>query len=571
MRSVRIAPVALLLVAASAAPAEDRWIRLVSPHFEMYTTTEEKTAREAILHFERVREFLTSAAPLKLQGDHPTRIVAFRDPAMYQIYAPNQMVLSYFAPGQQRDFIVMQNPSPQSYPITIHEYVHALVQHSGLRLPLWLNEGWADVYSTLKPSHDGVAVGDLIPDRIATLSKGQWFGLNELAAINASSPEYHESARTGIFYAESWALAHMLYLSPEYKAGFGKFLAALNGGQSMDAALQTAFARNSGQVFADLQTYLSRKTLVGTVFLTPFEKAGEKAAVSPVSIYDSTLAMADLHAAVGHQVDAARLYRQLEEAEPNRPDAYAGAGYMAIRYREMENARREFTKAYALGSTDAKLCLQLAVLDRDAKQPKAQVMAEMERSVKLQPDFSEALYELGLMKVDSRDFDAGYALLTRVTGLPSDRTGPFNAALAYASLARGEIETARNYAGAALKVAANPAAKAAVEGILRLIDARAKPGAGVHPGEKLLHAEGLVVGMRCESPESGLVSKLGLVVGGKQLLFDLPEAAAVEILKRPDSQSELKCGPLGSFPLSVEYAAGDGKGPTVGMVRRIEY
>ena len=40
----------------------------------------------------------------------------------------------------------------------------------GLKIPLWLNEGWADVYSTLRPMGKETAVGDLLEDRMRILA-----------------------------------------------------------------------------------------------------------------------------------------------------------------------------------------------------------------------------------------------------------------------------------------------------------------------------------------------------------------------------------------------------------------
>lgn len=46
--------------------------------------------------------------------------------------------------------------------IAIHEYVHVLVRHSGLDIPLWLNEGLAGVYSGMEAWDGGkILVGNI--------------------------------------------------------------------------------------------------------------------------------------------------------------------------------------------------------------------------------------------------------------------------------------------------------------------------------------------------------------------------------------------------------------------------
>lgn len=571
--AARAAPLLALLAALPLFGQDAPWIRLTTTHFEMYAACDQKKAREAILYFERVRDFFMQASPVRPPMEFPTRIVAFKDPDLFHVYAPNPLVSAYYAPGPVRDSIVMEDPSAASYPVAIHEYVHLVIRHSGLHIPLWLNEGWAEVYSTLRPVKDGVAVGDLIEGHVKVLNgQQQWFTLEQLEAINNSSPEYNEASRVGMFYSESWALTHMLYLSPDYKRDFGTFIGLLNRGRSLDDALHVAYNKTSAQVFADLQDYLKRKKLYGTVFLTPFEKSGETPEVTPVSNYDSYLMLADLHSASHHFVYANRLYQQLEADDPRRPDAFAGAGYLAIQMQDQATARKEFSQAFALGSTDPQLCMQLATLDREAKQPVTVVIGELERAVKLRPDFSEAIFELAMLKVDTRDFDAALGLLGRVGMVAPDRMALFRSAIAYTNLQKGNIDAAREDAEASKRAAKTPAETQAANRLIALIDARSKGPWAAHAGEILLRAQGTAIGLRCAAPASGVMSKMGINIDGKQLIFDLPEAAAVEITRRAGVTSELKCGVLKPFQLVVEYTPSSvANQQSAGIIRRLEF
>ena len=177
----------------------------------MYSAADRKKSAETLEYFERVRDFFISASPVRPPANFPVRIVAFGDADEMHMFAPNPSVAAYFAPGPVRDTIVIAKPSAENYPIAVHEYMHLVMRHSGLHIPLWLNEGWADVYSTLKPVSDGVAVGDLIARYMRFLDSAQWFTLEQLQGVTNQSPEYNESSRTGMFYAESWALSHMLF------------------------------------------------------------------------------------------------------------------------------------------------------------------------------------------------------------------------------------------------------------------------------------------------------------------------------------------------------------------------
>ncbi|HVW08466.1 MAG TPA: hypothetical protein VHC90_07790 [Bryobacteraceae bacterium] len=576
MNALRISGALLAVCLLASTPAstqeKDKWIRLTSDHFEMYSAADEKKSAETLEYFERVREFFLSASPVHPPGEFPVRIIAFKDPNEMVMFAPNPSVAAYYAPGPIRDTIVMKNPSAETYPIAVHEYMHLVIRHSGLHIPLWLNEGWADVYSTLKPVSDGVAVGDLVARYMPILSSSQWFTLEQLQDITNHSREYNESSRTGMFYAESWALTHMLFLSPEYKGGFARFISAMNRNTPLAEATSEAFDKTPNQILLDLQGYLARKKLYGSVFLTPMLKNAPPPEVETPDLYATNLMLADLQFASQHRAAAAQSYAQLKEEDPKRPEAYAGVGYMAVLEGDKAKARTEFQKAFELGTEDAQLCMQLATLDREAKAPASTVMNELERAITLRPEFGQAIFELALMKMDARDFEEALSLLGRVGLVSPDRMTIFRSALAYANLQRGNVPQARADAEAAQRAAKTTPENEAVARLLRLIEARSKGPAAAHPGEQLIRKEGTAIGLRCAAPASADFSKMGILVDGKQVLFDLPEAAAVEITKPPGSKADLHCGALPPFHLTVEYTPGSvANQQTAGIIRRLEF
>ena len=538
----------------------------------MYTNADESKSRDVLLHVERVREFFMQASPVRPPGEFPVRLVVFKDPDEMHIYQPNRGVVAFFAPGPLRDSIVMANPGPDADPIAIHEYVHLVIRHSGLKIPLWLNEGWAEVYSTLKPAKDGVAVGDLIQRHMNILAGGNWFPLEQLGAIDQHSPDYGESSRTGMFYAESWALTHMLYLAPDYKDNFGKFINALNKGMTLPEALGIGFNKKPEQVLADLKNYFSRKKLYGTVFLTPFEKSGEKPVVEPITPYDRNMMFADLDSSVHHFPAASRIYQDLQTESPKRPDAFGGAGYLAILQNDKATARTEFHKAFDLGTSDAQLCMQLSQLDREVKQPISVVTSELQRAVQLRPNFSEAIFQLALDKVDARDFDAAKDLLGSVGVLGSERMYVYRSAFAYVHLEKGEIDAAGIDAAAARRAAKSKAELDTADRLIALVAARSSGPAAVKPGEQIVRKEGTAIGLRCAAKDSKDFSKMGITIDGKQTLFDMPQPAAVEITKDPSTKVELKCGALPPFHLIVEYAPSPViNQQTAGIIRRLEF
>ena len=110
--------------------------------------------------------------------------------------------------------------SDDVFPIAVHEYVHLVVQHAGWTLPPWLNEGMAEVFSTMKPLGDKVVVGNIIPGRVIEMTQGKWVPLETILTADIDSPYYNETNKAGSLYDEGWALTHMLELSPQSRPPF---------------------------------------------------------------------------------------------------------------------------------------------------------------------------------------------------------------------------------------------------------------------------------------------------------------------------------------------------------------
>ena len=309
--------------------------------------------------------------------------------------------------------------------------MHLIIRHSGLKIPVWLNEGWADVYSTLRPMGKETAVGDLLDDRMRALARDKWLDFNDLTSTTRDSPNYHEASRVGIFYAESWALAHMLYLSPDYKDNFGKFVMALHRGSSTAEACRTAFNRTPEQVFKDLQAYFDRKKIYGRVFDAGMDSHEAEPAVSPVPEFDSRLMLADLMFAQ-HRPEAKEAYARLEMEQPDRPDVARAMGNVALATQDREGARRYYEKAFDEGDADPQMCLQLALLEGLAKQRPEKIIPILERALKSKPDYTEAQIRLGLAMADARDFAGAISRLLAIPNVTPDQAPAVFCGLGYA-------------------------------------------------------------------------------------------------------------------------------------------
>jgi signal recognition particle subunit SEC65 len=220
LRRIAVAVIPLLcgLECASAAP---RWLKLNSANFELFTTAGERRGRDAILYFEQVRGLFLKATHSSGGSALPVRIVAFSSDKEYQPYRASEAAAAYAMGGHDRDYIVLSGTGSENYPVAVHEYVHLLMKPVGKR----------------------VQVGDILPGRFLVLQQSKWLNLETLIAIDHNSPYYNEKSRASVFYAEAWALTHMLMLTEPYRAKLPQFLVAV---RKRDEARQ-AFAELARQ------------------------------------------------------------------------------------------------------------------------------------------------------------------------------------------------------------------------------------------------------------------------------------------------------------------------------------
>ena len=140
----------LVFSVISAYGADPKWLRMPSADFEIFSSASEGDTRRALQYFERVssffEQFMSTGARQKAE---PVRVILFGSKKEYEEYRPNEFAVAYYTQIGGRDYIVLSNATDAVFPIAVHEYVHLLAQNSGLKLPPWLNEGVAELFSTL--------------------------------------------------------------------------------------------------------------------------------------------------------------------------------------------------------------------------------------------------------------------------------------------------------------------------------------------------------------------------------------------------------------------------------------
>jgi len=340
-----------------AASAEEKWLRLRTENFEVYTPQGEKKARETAQYFEHLREFFLTYWGTRADPGTPVRIILFGNEKQYAPFRPHEQAAGYFTHGIDRDWIVISGYLPGWERIVCHEYTHLMVRQAGISVPLWLNEGLAEIYSTFKPLGAKIQIGDLIPGHFQAVQTG-WIPLPSLVQVKHDSPEY-SGKLAAQFYAQSWGLTHMLMLRLE----------------------------------SDLQNYMKRndRFYASLIPFTPTKTKSESTAerLSPSQV-EATLTLLLLNQPLKKDQIAARIAK----LDRDTWEGHEALGYWQWRNGDLAAARQHLSTAIRLGATSAKLHYDAARAAMYAADRNHDSLAYLQKAISLYPEWVDAKLQL---------------------------------------------------------------------------------------------------------------------------------------------------------------------------------
>ncbi len=581
----------MLMVPAVAAP---EWIKLTSPNFELYTTDGERDGRQTLVLFEQVRDFFMRVKSQATTTRLPVTIVGFRSEKEFRPYRPNESAAAYYVGDEQRDYIVMGGLGAEHTPTAIHEYMHLLVRHSGLKMPPWVNEGFAEVYSTLKPNAGQILLGTAPQGRGLALSQSKWLPLTKLIGIDHDSPEYNEKDRAGLFYAQSWMLVHMLMLGKDYRDGFTKFVVALHDTGSAEQAFETAYRKKLWEVELDCRKYFASNSVTGVLFKTQFEKIKIEPARAATDV-ETGITLAKLTALLNRIEEASTRFSELARIHPQNAEIEEALAHLSWRQNKTDEAVMHFGRAIEFGAHDWKTYWDYARLLGPGGDPKAYLEA-LRKAVELNADLPEARLRLGSALMSEKSWAQALIALREVKKVEPAQASQLFLMMAYCAMNMDMKADAQKYAADARKWAKEDDQRESVD---RLIAYLERGGSATQAPSTMTstsdQAERPKLTRRESSPQTfseevvplgpkrltvrgnfkrldclGEMARMQVMDGHDTLLLLIRKPNAI-VLKGPAGVMDLQCGPQNTA-VSVDYLPGqDEKTHTVGDVLLIEF
>jgi len=492
MRRAIVAIAAVLAIAAIGHGADRPWTLLRSEHLTVIGQESPRTLQRIAIELEQFRAVVGgliqhAQRPLPL----PTHVYVFDSRRQLQPFQPVRggraaSLGGYFHhDAEVNDIAFALDGYDESAPVVFHEYTHLLIANAARSVPVWLNEGLAEYYSSYALDEDGTRahIGRPIAHHVALLRE-RFIPLSQLIAVDTESALYNEGERRSIFYAEAWALTHFLMIeTPNGPAAINAYASGIARGEAPGEAFRNAFGSRPPEFEQQLRAYI-RQSKFRSIALTLADRVRVEAPERgrEASAGEAGAWLGDLQRRIGRRAEATTQIEAAARAEPGGSMPQLALGLLRLDQERADEAWAAFESAVAAAPDDffaqfsygvSRLRHQAAAADGAARSAPSIARARdaLTRAAAINPSSSAAFAWLAYaeMMSDGRLREARAAIERAIELAP----GRIDYRLRYADIwiLEGRIDEATTLLTGLAKVKSD---KAAVEGAARRLDAIAR-------------------------------------------------------------------------------------------------
>lgn len=462
----------------------DRWIRVEAGRVTVITNSRPERALAILEQLDAVERVLLLLAPRDRAVVWPLlRVYAFDEPEHFAPYRPSYEgqpadVVGWFVSTLDGGFLAIDATEAAGRIAALHhELVHAWLAANHPRAPLWIHEGVAEYFGSFTVENAAAIVGEALDHHTAWLAREPLLEISRMMELGPADPQYHERDRQGIYYAQCWALMHMLAQSEQRREGLHEFLRRLHAGETAAAAIEPAFGISLTRLERELTEYVGRGDFVAQrLALAPVMRQSPVPVITRLAPLEAVLELGDLLARSENtnQDLAVRHFDEVLAQQPRSVRALRGMAIVRANAGEHGAALELLEQALAVDANDPDVHLQigLALVDEvfDAAQstgalagfapPPAllRARAHLEAALRVRPGHVPTLAGLELTHLPDPAAAAGIAA--------SD-------SLISRAIEERRFDQARALAQRLVRSAEDPQARSDAQALLRSIDAAA--------------------------------------------------------------------------------------------------
>jgi tetratricopeptide (TPR) repeat protein len=500
--------VGILLTAALASRADvpARWIEVRSEHFRVLTDGSEKQASRVLEQFERIRWMFHTLFPYA-NGDpvEPIVVVAAKDAGSFQAFEPaayrahGQLnVAGMFTRTYDKNYVLLRLDARFEFPFApvYHEYTHLQLSGNAGWMPLWLDEGLAVFFENTEITEKNVTLGAPSTEHIVSMRNRQLIPLAVLLRVDRTSPYYHEEQKGTMFYAESWALTHMLELADHDQGTqhINDYLDMVRNRMDPVVAAEKAFG-DLKTLEQNLGRYMRAnryRTFVLSTAGAQIDVAGYK--FRALSQAEAEAIRADVLAATHREPEARALLQAVLKSAPETTQAYETMGTLEYREKNRDASIKWYRDAIRLSSENYFVYFNFANLAMSSEEPwdNPEIESSLRTAIRLNPRYYPASDFLAVLLSSLNRDEEAVAVLEKAQ---QSAATPADAEKAQAHIARVKAATVRKQ-----QSAQSDEQSAAWLGPARVPE---DPGPK-HPTEKATGpkhiAKGIIRGVQCTYP-----------------------------------------------------------------------
>ena len=550
-----------LCLSSAAYAGPDQWVEVRSAHFTVITDASEKQGRHLADQFELMRwVFQTLYPKASVDPPEPIIVIAAKNQKVFATMEPvaylakGQIQLGgYYSHTQEKNYILLRLDAEYEHPFATvyHEYTHLQFTGAAAWMPLWLNEGLAEFMQNTEIRDKEVLFGEPSADDILYLRQNKMIPLDVLFKVDAKSPYYHEEQKSSVFYAESWALVHFLWIADHEKNlhRIDDYMNQMSENQDPVVAAEKAFG-DLKQLQNDLGYYIrdgNYKHFVLSSAAAPIDESTYK--VRPLTQVEFDERRADILCNIGRETEARALLDAVLKEDPNNVQAHETMGSLEYRAGHIDEARKWYEEATKLDSTDYLAYYQFASLSMDepAGADEKAIEDSLRKAIQLNPQFAPSYDRLAAyFAMRHQNLDEAHMLSLQAVQLdPGEVIFRMNAANVLMAMQR--YDDAENVLKVAEKVAKNPGQVAMIENQIEQIERFRKQRAEAEAARNANESPGVVT-LGGEQPATANGTQQVITVTAKP-----PKHPTVPDSGRRHIATGTIRGVVCSFPMVLEF------------------
>jgi tetratricopeptide (TPR) repeat protein len=326
-------------------------MRAASPHFELIAPCRKEQCLEILKLFEWTRllferNFQFQPTPRK------TLIYVSRSYRFWQELGPAGRAEGFYADMPSRGHIVLR--SLERWQTTgLHEFAHLWMRQKMARPIAWIDEGIACYFEGLRAEKQRVLAGLPVRERLMILRRERWLPFERIFGAGHSG-SFPREAEIALFYSQSWAIIHMMRLSPEFAPRFKDFLSLVAAGADAADALVKTYGISPPQLWLRSKQWIEMGNWPVEMLEAP-ENTELRMEVSPAE--DAVVDLVEATLAAARRTDAARgaAYREMAGKLGGACEANLALGDLAYNLGLLDRAAKHYQAAIACGVPAAEI------------------------------------------------------------------------------------------------------------------------------------------------------------------------------------------------------------------------